>query len=94
MAGVFAQLEKTRLVKKLAHGRERKRAETGKCEGRKPLAETAPEAVTLARRLYRKPRNGVRRRSLRVISKLLEADGYLNSRGKPYGPTSIKNMVA
>ena len=40
IAGVFSQLEKTRLVKKLRGARQRKRQATGKkVEGRKSLAE-------------------------------------------------------
>jgi len=35
IAGTFAQLEKARLVAKVA--RDRKRAATGKCEGRKSV---------------------------------------------------------
>ena len=35
IAGAFAQLEKARLVAKLKAARERKRAMSGKCEGRK-----------------------------------------------------------
>jgi DNA invertase Pin-like site-specific DNA recombinase len=38
IAGEFSQLEKARLVKKLRGARDRKRRQTGKCEGRKPLA--------------------------------------------------------
>jgi len=41
IAGVFSQLEKTRLVKKLKAARVRRRAEDGKCEGRKSFAEMA-----------------------------------------------------
>jgi hypothetical protein len=52
IAGVFSQLEKTRLVKKLRGARQRKRQATGKkVEGRKSLAEMYPEAVKTARRL-------------------------------------------
>src|SRR3954464_1683516 len=39
IAGVFAELEKARLVSKLRSARERKRLEVGKCEGRKSHAE-------------------------------------------------------
>ena len=61
-AGVFSQLEKARLVAKLASGRAKKRADTGRCEGRKPIAETHPEAVALAKRLRRaSPVTGERR---------------------------------
>ena len=41
--GVFAELEKNLLVKKLRVARERKRKETGKCEGRKSYQEAMPE---------------------------------------------------
>ena len=51
IAGAFSQLEKSRLVRKLREARERKRAETGKCEGRKSYAEVRPEVVALAKEL-------------------------------------------
>jgi DNA invertase Pin-like site-specific DNA recombinase len=44
IAGVFSQLEKTRLVKKLHAARVRARAKSGKCEGRKSFAEVAQPA--------------------------------------------------
>jgi len=50
IAGVFSQLEKTRLVKKLRAARERKRREAGRCEGRKTrlqrLEKLAKETAT------------------------------------------------
>jgi DNA invertase Pin-like site-specific DNA recombinase len=55
IAGAFAQLEKSRLVRKLREARERKRAVVGKCEGRKSHAELRPDMVALARQLRRKP---------------------------------------
>src|SRR4051812_30565084 len=54
--GAVAQFEKAGLVQKLRHARERKRAETGRCEGRKPV----PEAVV--REAKRLPA-GARRRA-------------------------------
>ena len=56
--GAVSQFEKASLVEKLRKARERKRIETGRCEGRKPV----PEAVVKeAKRLYRKnPRTGKR----------------------------------
>jgi DNA invertase Pin-like site-specific DNA recombinase len=47
IAGAFAQYEKARLVARLRRARELK----GKPGGRKPLAETRPEVVELARKL-------------------------------------------
>jgi DNA invertase Pin-like site-specific DNA recombinase len=94
IAGVFAELEKTRLVAKLRGARDRKRAATGKCEGRKSHAEMNPELVALAKRLRRKSPATGKRRSLREISSALAEAGHLNANGKPFGAESIKSMVA
>jgi hypothetical protein len=89
---VFAQVEKKRLVKKLAAARKRKREHEGRCEGRKPLSETRPEVVALARKLRRRrPKGG--QRSLREVSKRLAARGYLNERDKPYAAKSVASML-
>src|SRR4249920_1007797 len=81
--GAIAQFEKATIVAKLAAARKRKRVETGRCEGRKPLAETKPDVVAMAKRLRRKgPKRG--QRSLRVIAAELAAAGHLNERGAPY----------
>jgi len=105
VAGAFAEYEKTRLVEKLAAARRRKREDAGKCEGRKKRIERAlatkdvaavdklREAVAMAKRLRRaSPKTG-ERRTLRKISAELEKAGYLNERGRPYNPNSIKLML-
>ena len=43
--GIFAELEKNLLVKKLRNARDRARAEKGKCEGRKSYVEVAPQVI-------------------------------------------------
>ena len=93
IAGVFAELEKHRLVSKLKGARERKKAATGKCEGRKSHAEMTPEVVTLAKRLRRKDRVKGTIRSYREISVKLAEAGHLNVNGKPYAAMSVRNMV-
>ena len=89
--GAVSEFEKVSLVQKLRKTRERKRAETGRCEGRMPV----PDAVVReAKRLRRKnPRTG-KRRSLRVVSLRLAETGYFAPSGNPYGPESVKQMVA
>jgi len=88
--GAVAQFEKAGLVQKLRHARERKRAETGRCEGRKPVPENV---VREAKRLARKsPKTGVAR-SLRAIAAELARLGHLAPSGKPYGAMSIKRML-
>jgi DNA invertase Pin-like site-specific DNA recombinase len=45
LLGAIAQFKKISLVAKLKTARDRKRAETGKCGGRKTYAESRPEVV-------------------------------------------------
>jgi DNA invertase Pin-like site-specific DNA recombinase len=87
IAGAFAQLEKARLVAKLKGARDRKRAKTGKCEGRKSLAEKRPEVVAAAREL----KEG---RSLRQVSAELAALGHTTPSGAPYSASAVAAMVA
>ena len=90
--GAIAQFEKATTVAKLAAARKRKRAATGRCEGRKPLAETKPEVVAMAKSLRRRgPKRG--QRSLRAIAVELAAKGHLNERGAPYSAKSIASML-
>lgn len=89
--GSVSQFEKASLVAKLRHARDRKRAETGRCEGRKSVPA---EVVAAARRLARKNRRTGERRSLRAIADELARLGYLGPSGKPYFAGSIKAMLA
>ncbi len=63
IGSAFAQLEKTRLVKKLRPARDRKRATGVKVEGCKFYAEVETEVVALAKRLRRRSRKTAQRRS-------------------------------
>lgn len=90
--GAIAQFEKASLVAKLAAARARKKAATGRCEGRRPLAATHPGAVALAKSLRRKkPKGGVM--SLRAIAAELAAAGHVNERGVPFNPRAVLEMV-
>ena len=94
-AGMFfpdavSEFEKASLVQKLRQARERKRATTGRCEGRKPVpALVVKEAKRLSRT---NPRTG-KKRSLRLIAAELETLGYVTAAGNPYHAESIKRMV-
>ncbi len=91
--GAVSQFEKASLVAKLKGARERKRRETGKCEGRKTHAEKRPGTVSLAKKLHRaSPKTG-KRMSLRKISAALAEAGHLNEHGRAFNPRSIKVMV-
>lgn len=82
MQGVFAQIEKKRLVAKLRKAREAKRKEGGRCEGAKPFGELPGEAACLARMkdLHRKPKLGDRM-SLQKIADTLNSEFFRNRRG-------------
>ncbi len=97
IAGVFAQLEKARLVGKLKAARDRKRATGVKVEGRKSYAEIDRRdngglMIATAKALRRKPRKG-KRRSLRSISVELAREGYLSHSGKPFTAMAIARML-
>ncbi|MET4275169.1 MULTISPECIES: recombinase family protein [unclassified Bradyrhizobium] len=92
IAGAFHQYEKARLVAKLKAAKDRARSAGKRVDGRLPLTETNPEATALARKLSRKrPKGG--QRSLREISAALAEAGHFNSKGKPFSPQSISNML-
>jgi len=93
MAGIFAELEKTRLVAKLRGARERKRRTAGKCEGRKSHAELHPEVVQEAKRLRRRSSKTGKRRSYRDIAQELAHRGHLNSNGREFSASSIRSMI-
>lgn len=93
IAGAFSQYEKAKLVEKLRHGRERVKAATGKCEGRKAHTELAPEIVREAKRLARRSRKTGKARSLRQIATELAALGYTSAKGTPLSPTIVANII-
>src|SRR6266478_2764225 len=65
--GAVSEFDKAMVVAKLKGARERKRALTGKCEGRKSHAELNPDLVREAKRLRRRSPKG-HQRSLRAIA--------------------------
>ena len=91
IAIAFAEYEKARLFTKSKAARDRKRQQTGKCEGRKSHTDMRPEMVALALRLRRK-RNGCQL-SLQKISDELARRGFVNMHGKAFAPASIASML-
>ena len=82
--------EKASLCSKLAAARARKKAVTGRCEGRKPITVTAPDAVSYARKLA-----SVRKRkpSLRKVAMALADAGFVNPNGKIYSAMTVRSML-
>jgi DNA invertase Pin-like site-specific DNA recombinase len=85
--GAVSQFEKEALVMKLRKARERKRRDTGRCEGN-PAWKPVPEATVRAARDAHE-----RGLTLRRVSAELAAAGLVSPSGKAYGAQSIKRMV-
>lgn len=93
IVGSFVEYEKATLVARLASGREKKKRLTGKCGGRKSVAEIAPEAVKLAKQLRRQnPKTG-KRMSYRQIAVRLKEKGYGTETGNPYSASMVQRMI-
>jgi DNA invertase Pin-like site-specific DNA recombinase len=93
--GAVSQFEKAQVVQKLKAARDRKRALTGKCEGRKSYQELDMVLVREAKRLARKNPKSGKKRSLRKIGQILyEMDkGWHTSSGKPFGAQQVQNLL-
>jgi hypothetical protein len=79
-------------VQKLRAARNRKRALTGKCEGRKSYLETDPEVIAEIKRLRRKPKNG-KRLPLQKTVDALNGAGYKTATGLEFTLPIIKNII-
>jgi DNA invertase Pin-like site-specific DNA recombinase len=95
MQGVFAQLEKNLLVKKLRKAREAKR-KAGKCEGRKRYGEIDPQEQHVIKRivaLRRKPKGLGKRRTYQQIADILNAEGIKTQDGKQWQTAQVWRIV-
>jgi DNA invertase Pin-like site-specific DNA recombinase len=90
--GAISEFEKASLVAKLKAARDRKKAATGKCGGRKSYKERDENVVILARQLRRKrPKGG--QRSLREVAAELARLGYVNEREAMFSPSAVAAML-
>ena len=85
--GAVAQFDRALTVAKLQAARERKKAATGKCEGRKSWQEMDPKLVRTAKALRAK------KLTLRQISAELANQGYMSHTGKPLSRTVLSRMT-
>jgi len=94
MQGVFSELDKSLLVRKLRKGREAAKAETGVCEGRKPYGAKPGEAEIVARivELRRKPIKGARL-SFAAIAQRLNDDGVPTRTGGQWRPSVVGQIL-
>jgi DNA invertase Pin-like site-specific DNA recombinase len=85
--GAVSQFEKTMVVTKLRKARDRKRRETGRCEGNPAFGVIPTEHVQAAKAASA---TGL---SLRAIATEMATAGRLNGRGKPYGAATVRTML-
>ena len=93
--GVFAELEKNLIVRKLKRSRITKRKETGRCEGRKPFGWTPAEKSTLnyMQQVARKPRGG-QKLSFAQIADRLNQEGHSTRSGKPWKRGTVHAILS
>lgn len=100
VAGIFSELEKNMLVKKLRLARESKRMAAGKCEGRKGWGDAPDKRESILgqiKALRRKPKLGKRLTFVEVANQLNELakgdDTYTTITGKPWTGPMVQNFL-
>jgi len=95
MQAVFAELEKSIIVKKLRAGRMKAREKRGKVEGRKAYGEvdaTERQGVQRIRQLRRKPK-GRPRMGYRRIAHVLQREGWPTRQGGTWDPNTVRSII-
>jgi DNA invertase Pin-like site-specific DNA recombinase len=85
--GAVAAFEKNSLVGRLRKARDRKRRETGRCEGNPSFGIIPIAHVKAAKALY------ARGMSLRMVSEQLSKKGCLSRSNKAYSASAIRSML-
>ena len=96
MQGIFAELDKSLLVRKLRKARDKTRKEKGRCEGPKFFGETPEEKEILKRVRYmrRLPRGlNKRRRTYQSIADELNSEGIKTRQGKKWDAALVYNIL-
>lgn len=94
--GIFGELDKSLLVRKLRNAREKIRHEKGRCEGSKPFGtlEGESEVLKIIRRLRRKPRNGGRKRmTYQSIAEKLNRQGLKPRMADKWTASLVYNVL-
>ena len=90
--GIFAELEKNLLVKKLRNARDKARAEKGKCEGQKGYSVIAPQTIEEIKKLRRKPKGGNRLTYVQIAEEL-NRRGVKTAKGKEFTGQIVQNIL-
>ena len=92
MAGVFAELERRLVIKRLRNGRQTARAAGKHAEGAYPYGEHPehPHEAETVRRMRKLAAEG---RSLREIASVLKAEGHRPRRGERFHPSTVARIL-
>jgi DNA invertase Pin-like site-specific DNA recombinase len=96
MQGIFAELDKSLIVRRLIKGREKVKAEKGKCAGSKHYGENSEEEKAIIKRIgiMRRLKRGQRKRmSFQKIANKLNEEGIKTKRNNIWTSTGIKNVI-
>ncbi|MEW6658785.1 MAG: recombinase family protein [Thermodesulfobacteriota bacterium] len=93
--GVFAELEKSQLVRRLSKAREQVKREKGKCEGRKGYGETEEEQAVIrrVRAMRRTRKNKTPGMTLQQIADRLNGEGIKTKSGCKWTPTQVTRIL-
>lgn len=86
--GALAEWEKSQLVSKLRVARQRKKSETGRCEGMKPYGRNVKEQAIIG--LIKTWRETM---STESIADFLNQGGFLNRYGKPFTRQGVLHLI-
>jgi hypothetical protein len=92
--GIFSELDKSLLVRKLRKAREKVRKETGKCEGRKSYKETEEGTKILKEiRRLRRRRKGRKQRTFKEVAEELNEQGYTTGHDTPFTGNTVRGIL-
>jgi len=92
--GVFSELEKSNLVRKLRAARERKKLETGRCEGQLPYGAKPGEDGTLRTMLELRHRELTIREIVEALNAVEAPTGYSTRNGRPWTVGVVARILA
>ncbi|GAB6126451.1 recombinase family protein [Humidesulfovibrio idahonensis] len=92
--GAIAEYDKAMLVLKLKVARERKRARTGKCEGRKGYADTEEgRAIIREVKRLRRKKPGCKAMSYEQIATSLNLAGWMTLTGRAFSRSGVEGLL-
>jgi len=83
MFGIIAEYDKSMIVAKMRAAKDRIRAKTGKCEGRKGYLDKGQEVLDHIKELRQRDEHG-KRKTLQQVADILNSEGIKTMTGLPW----------